>query len=243
VRDVALLLDVMAEPDVRDWTALEPPEVAFRTLKREGLSGLRVAYSPDLGYATVDPEVAELVERAAERLEALGAHVEQVDPGFADPRPAFQTLWFAGAARAVADLGVADDVLDAGLARVAGRGAQVSALEYLGAMQVRDALGVRMGAFHDTWDLLVTPTLPIVAFEAGRDVPAGSADPDWPSWTPFTFPFNLTQQPAGTVPCGFTSEGLPAGLQIVGPRYGDALVLRAMSAYEGAYPEATVAPL
>ena len=73
------------------------------------------------------------------------------------------------------------------------------------------------------------------------DVPAGSAEEDWTSWTPFTFPFNLTQQPAGTVPCGFTADGLPVGLQVVGPRYGDALVLGAMAAYEAAHPERTVA--
>ena len=107
-------------------------------------------------------------------------------------------------------------------------------------MQARDALGLRMSEFHASWDLLVTPTLPLPAFEAGADVPAGSSDPDWTSWTPFTFPFNLTQQPAGTVPCGFTSAGLPVGLQVVGPRYRDALVLRAMAAYEAAHPEPTV---
>jgi aspartyl-tRNA(Asn)/glutamyl-tRNA(Gln) amidotransferase subunit A len=188
--------------------------------------------------------VAELVARAAQRLEGLGAHVERVDPGFADPRGAFETLWFTGAARLVADLGdpPPEDVLDPGLARIARQGAATTGLEYLRAMQVRDALGLRMSQFHQDWDLLVTPTLPIEAFEAGRDVPAGWEDPDWPSWSPFTFPFNLTQQPAGTVPCGFTAAGLPVGLQVVGPRYGDALVLRAMSAYESSYAEATIAP-
>ena len=242
VRDVALLLDVLTEPDRRDWTALEPPAAPFREPAGE-VAGLRIAFSPALGHATVDPEVAALVARAAERLEALGAHVEQIDPGFPDPRPTFETLWFAGAARVVADLGDPPPtaVLDPGLVRVAARGGAITALEYLRAMQARDALGLRMSEFHATWDLLATPTLPIPAFEAGVDVPTGSEDPDWPAWTPFTFPFNLTQQPAGTVPCGFTSGGLPVGLQLVGPRYGDALVLRAMAAYEAAHPEPTVA--
>ena len=98
-----------------------------------------------------------------------------------------------------------------------------------------------MSRFHETWDLLLTPTLPIPAFEAGREVPDGCADPRWPSWTPFTYPFNLTQQPAATVPCGFTAAGLPLGLQIVGPRHADALVLRAARAYEPAHPQPTVA--
>jgi aspartyl-tRNA(Asn)/glutamyl-tRNA(Gln) amidotransferase subunit A len=243
VRDLALLLDVLTEPDRRDWAALEPPTAPYRHLGAPDLGGLRLAFSPALGYATVDPEVADLVARAAARLETLGAHVEQLDPGFPDPRPTFETLWFAGAARVVADLGdpPPTELLDPGLVRTAAMGAAITALEYLRALQARDALGLRMSEFHATWDLLVTPTLPIPAFEAGVDVPPGSHEVDWPSWTPFTFPFNLTQQPAGTVPCGFTAQGLPVGLQIVGPRYGDALVLRAMAAYEAGYPEPTVA--
>jgi aspartyl-tRNA(Asn)/glutamyl-tRNA(Gln) amidotransferase subunit A len=241
VRDVALLLDVLSEPDRRDWTALEPPTVPFRDPAGE-VTGLRIAFSPALGYASVDPEVAALVARAAERLESLGAHVEEVDPGFPDPRATFETLWFAGAAKVVADLGDPPPAdLDPGLVRVAARGSAITALDYLRALQARDALGLRMSEFHASWDLLVTPTLPIPAFEAGADVPAGAEDPDWTGWTPFTFPFNLTQQPAGTVPCGFTSAGLPVGLQVVGPRYGDALVLRAMAAYEAAHPARVVA--
>ena len=242
VRDVALLLDVLTEPDVRDWTALEPEATPYREALGGGVEGLRVAFSPTLGYAAVEPEVAAIVARAAGRLEDLGAYVEEVDPGFPDPRGTFETLWFAGAGRVVADLGdpPPTDVLDPGLVRTAAMGSRITAMEYLGAMQARDALGLRMSEFHASWDLLVTPTLPLPAFEAGADVPAGSSDPDWTSWTPFTFPFNLTQQPAGTVPCGFTSAGLPVGLQIVGPRYRDALVLRAMAAYEAAHPEPTV---
>ncbi|MEA2178741.1 MAG: aspartyl-tRNA(Asn)/glutamyl-tRNA(Gln) amidotransferase subunit [Solirubrobacteraceae bacterium] len=237
VRDVALMLDVMAEPDLRDWTAL-PPVGPLRG-GEASVAGLRIAFSADLGYARVDPEVAALVARAAQRLEELGAHVERVDPGFADPRATFETLWFAGAARVVADIDA--DAVDPGLARTARKGAAIGGLDYIRALQARDALGLRMSEFHATWDLLVTPTLPIPAFEAGTDVPAGSDEEDWTSWTPFTFPFNVTQQPAGTVPCGFTADGLPVGLQVVGPRYGDALVLRAMAAYEAAHPEPTLA--
>ena len=93
-----------------------------------------------------------------------------------------------------------------------------------------------MGRFHRKYDLLLTPTLPITAFAKGRDVPDGWPSPDWTSWTPYTYPFNLTQQPAASVPCGLTGAGLPVGLQIVGPRHADALVLRAARAYERARP-------
>ena len=91
-----------------------------------------------------------------------------------------------------------------------------------------------MGRFHQTYDVLVTPTLPLPAFPAGQDVPDGWRSPDWTSWTPYTYPFNLTQQPALSVPCGFTAAGLPVGLQIVGARHADALVLRVGQAYQSA---------
>lgn len=239
VADVALLLDVLAEPDPRDWVALPPVGASFRAGLDDGVAGLRIAFSPDLGHADVDPEVAALVAAAAEAFAGLGAHVERADPGFEDPRETFDVLWSAGAAKAVHDLGADDDVLDPGLAAIAATGRSHSVLAYLQAMKERDALGLRMSLFHREWDLLLTPTLPIEAFEAGRETPADRAGRGWPSWTPFTYPFNLTQQPAATVPCGFTSAGLPAGLQIVGPRYGDALVLRAARAYEAAFPQPT----
>ena len=104
------------------------------------------------------------------------------------------------------------------------------------------ALGKRMSEFHETYDVLLTPTMPIAAFEAGRDAPAGSASSAWTSWTPYTYPFNLTQQPALSVPCGFTSAGLPVGLHVVGPRHADARVLRVGRAYERATDWSSAVP-
>jgi aspartyl-tRNA(Asn)/glutamyl-tRNA(Gln) amidotransferase subunit A len=98
-----------------------------------------------------------------------------------------------------------------------------------------------MGRFHADWDLLITPTVPIAAFDAGLEVPAGWPDPHWAGWTPFTYPFNITQQPALTVPCGFTADGRPIGLRIVGPRHAEALVLRVARAYEASHPQPTLA--
>jgi aspartyl-tRNA(Asn)/glutamyl-tRNA(Gln) amidotransferase subunit A len=233
VTDAALLLDVMCEPDPRDWTALPPPTGSYLDGLDDGVAGTRVAFSPDLGYVRVDPEVAAAVERAAATLAELGAHVERVDPGFADPRECQETLWSATCAKIVADLGdPPEDILDPGFAKVAAAGRAISLPEYLAASKQRDALGTHMSRFHAEWDLLVTPTLPIPAFAAGRNVPEDWPDEHWQSWTPFTYPFNLTQSPAATVPCGRTAAGLPIGLQIAGPRYADALVLRAARAYE-----------
>jgi aspartyl-tRNA(Asn)/glutamyl-tRNA(Gln) amidotransferase subunit A len=231
VSDAALLLDVMCEPDPRDWTAL-PPVGSFRDGLDDGIAGVRVAFSPDLGYVSVDPEVASAVSRAVDVLASAGALVEQVDPGFPDPRRCQETLWWPVCAKLAA--GVDEDLLDPGFAAAAALGRAVTLPDYLAAEQERAALGTHMSLFHRKWDLLVTPTLPIPAFTAGRNVPEGWPDEHWQSWTPFTYPFNLTQQPAATVPCGLTSAGLPIGLQIVGARYADALVLRAARAYEAA---------
>lgn len=235
VADTALLLDVLAEPDPREWAALPAPQGRYVDAIDEPIRGLRVAFSPDLGYAQVDPDVAAAAAAAVATLSELGAHVEHVDPPVGDPRAAFDVLWSAGARAAVAALTTElRQQLDPGLAALVERGASVSAADLLAAEADRARLGATMGTFHSDWDVLVTPTMPIAAFEVGREVPSGAPDPHWPGWTPFTYPFNITQQPAVSVPCGFTVDGLPIGLQIVACRHGEALVLRVARAYEGA---------
>lgn len=238
VEDTALLLDVICAPDSRDPWALAPPGESFAAALAgfaARLAELRIAVSPTLGYVSVHPEVAGAFDAAVAVLGELGARVEPADPGFADPVEAFHTLWFAGAAKSVERLDEAKRArLDPGLAEIVALGSEVSAARYLDAMAVRNELGIRMGAFHERYPLLVTPTLPIPAFPAGLEVPPGWPGRRWTSWTPFTYPFNLTQQPAVSVPCGFTSEGLPIGLQIVGPRHADAAVLAAAHAFQRA---------
>lgn len=230
--DAALLLDVIGAPDSRDWSALPPAPGSFAAALSGGVRGLRVAYSPSLGgQVAVRPAVAAAVRRAVERLAGLGAYVEETDPDFTDPVDAFHTLWFTGAARVTQHLGPHQrELLDPGLREICGAGARMSALDYLAAVDVRMELGRRMGRFHDSYDLLLTPTLPITAFEAGAEVPKGSGHRRWTGWTPFTYPFNLTQQPAATVPVGTDGDGLPIGLQIVAARHRDELVLRAAHA-------------
>ncbi|WP_369169611.1 amidase [Streptomyces sp. R28] len=230
--DAALLLDVIGTPDSRDWSALPPAPGSFVAGLTGGVHGLRVAYSPSLGnQVAVRPAVAAAVRRAVERLAGLGAYVEETDPDFTDPVDAFHTLWFTGAARVTQHLGPHQrELLDPGLREICGVGARRTALDYLAAVDVRMELGRRMGRFHDTYDLLVTPTLPLTAFEAGTEVPKGSGHHRWTGWTPFTYPFNLTQQPAATVPVGVDGDGLPIGLQLVAARHRDDLVLRAAHA-------------
>ncbi|MFI8227358.1 amidase [Streptomyces sp. NPDC085900] len=230
--DAALLLDVIGVPDSRDWSALGPAPGSFSAGLAGGVRGLRVAYSPTLGgQVAVRPAVAAAVRRGVERLAELGAYVTEADPDFADPVDAFHTLWFSGAARVTSQLGpLQRESLDPGLREICATGARFSALDYLAAVDVRMELGRRMGRFHDSYDLLVTPTLPITAFEAGAEVPKGSGHRRWTGWTPFTYPFNMTQQPAATLPVGTDADGLPVGLQLVAARHRDDLVLRAAHA-------------
>lgn len=237
VEDAALMQAVLTEPDVRD-TAYVPstPDEYTRDL-RAGVRGLRVAYSPTLGYVRVDAEVRTAVDAAVHTLVDLGTVVDEVDPGFDDPLPAYEVLWNAGAARAASAYADERHVeMDPGLVRIIEDGRRYSAVDYIGADLARTELAVLMQRFHQRYDLLVTPTLPIPAFPAGQDVPDGWHDDRWPTWTPFSYPFNVTQQPALSVPCGFTAAGLPIGLQIVGAKHRDALVLRAGYAYQAANP-------
>ncbi|MFJ8074756.1 amidase [Streptomyces sp. NPDC096176] len=226
--DAALMLDAMSGEDWRDWSHLGPATEVAAGLG-EGIKGLRIAYSPSLGgQVAVRPSVAAAVRRAVGALAEAGAYIEESDPDVPDPVAAFHTLWFSGAARLVQHLSADQrELLDPGLREVVAAGERYSALDYLAAVDARMALGRRMGRFHTSYDLLVTPTLPITAFEAGAEVPAGSRHHRWTGWTPFTYPFNLTQQPAASVPCGVDEDGLPIGVQLVGPRHADGIVLRA----------------
>jgi len=233
VEDAALMMDVLTLPDGRDWSALPPPPESYLGKLDSGVAGLRIAFSPTLGHVDVDSQVRALVRRAVDALADLGAVVEEVDPGFDDPVEAFHVLWFSGAAKSVEQFPAESwSKLDPGLRDICELGRRMTALDYLEATAVRVRLGVLMGRFHDTHDVLVTPTLPIPAFPAGREAPNGSASPRWTGWTPFSYPFNLTQQPAASIPCGFTADGLPVGLQVVGPRHADARVLRVCKAYQ-----------
>ncbi|MER6898986.1 amidase family protein, partial [Amycolatopsis sp. NPDC000740] len=216
---------------------LAPPISAYREAVRRDVRGLIAAYSPALGFVDVDPEIAAIVQSAVQSLADAGLQVEQADPGFADPKDAFDVLWSAGAAKSLDAFPPGSEPrVDPGLRRVWERGHTYSAGDYLDATAERAALGILMGEFHTRYDVLLTPTVPIPPFEAGHDVPPGSGMSEWPEWTPFTYPFNMTQQPAISVPAGRTESGLPVGLQIVGPRHSDDLVLAVAKLLEEVRP-------
>jgi aspartyl-tRNA(Asn)/glutamyl-tRNA(Gln) amidotransferase subunit A len=233
VEDAAMMMNAISLPDNRDWLSLPHEERDFVKNLKGGVKGLKIAFSPRLGIQAVEPEIARLIEKAARSMSSLGAKVEETDPGFDDPGPMFRVLWWSGVRGLSASLPKDKRrLLDPGLADVLEQSMSISLEEHLDAVKQRGALGTRMRQFMERFDLLITPSLPIPAFEAGKLQPDAKLTSKWVDWTPFSYPFNLTQQPAASVPCGFTKAGLPAGLQIVGKMFDDWTVLRAAYAYE-----------
>jgi aspartyl-tRNA(Asn)/glutamyl-tRNA(Gln) amidotransferase subunit A len=237
VGDLALMLNVIALPDDRDPYALPAERRDWTQGLEDGVKGLRIAFSPTLGYARVDGEIAAAAAAAAERFAELGAEVEIVEKLFDDPARAWLTLWQAGAAKALGAYGAEERrLLDPGLDRAAQQGARLSATDYLGADVARNALSHTMAMFHRRFDLLLTPSVAVPAIEVGALVADAATQTEWIDWAPFSYPFNLTRQPAASVPCGLTTSGLPIGVQIVGRPHDEALVLRAARAFERTVP-------
>jgi aspartyl-tRNA(Asn)/glutamyl-tRNA(Gln) amidotransferase subunit A len=239
VTDAALMLNVIGRPDERDMAAWNSPPPDFRVGLDDGVRGLRVAWSPRLGYVKkLDAEVEAATKKAAQAFADLGAIVEEADPGFAEPFDTIMTLWGGVSATVAGAIPEKDRAgMDPGFLKIADDGKRVSLTDYLRAYSARQDLAIAMERFHAKYDLLLTPQMPIPALEAGRVTPAdGSYGDNWINWSPYTYPFNLTQQPAASVPCGLSSDGLPIGLQIVGPARRDHLVLRAARAFESAHP-------
>ena len=237
VPDAALMMNVIARPDDRDAYALPPADMDYTADLEKGVKGMRIAFSPRLGYAKVDPEVASAVAAAANAFVELGAQVEEADPGFESPRDAFYVLWASGGAKIVAGFNPRQHAaMDPGLVAMAKVGENFSARDYLDAEAIRAALILRMNLFHRKYDLLLTPAVAVPALPVAQDLNDPSTEKHWIDWTPFSYPFNMTRQPAISVPCGITRAGLPIGLQIVGRLHDDTRVLRAARAFETARP-------
>ncbi|MWD26788.1 amidase [Aquicoccus sp. SCR17] len=237
VEDAAMMLNVIGRYDYVDPYAVRGQPEDWGADLDQGLRGLRIAYSPDLGYAEVDEGVATRVREAAGKLEGLGAEIVEIHPGFESPIDTFQKIWFT----ASLDLYLACTAeqrkkLDPGLVDNARRAEEWSAVEFFRALSARADLTRRLERFNRDYHLLMTPSVAVPPFEINHDTPPGSRMTDWTEWSPFSYPFNLSQQPAASVPCGFTDEGLPVGFQLAGGKHDDVRVLRAAHAYLQAHP-------
>lgn len=237
VEDAALMLTVIAQGDASDPFALPDEHVDYRVGLNEGVAGLRIGFWDGGRLIGVNRQVASAVAKAADVFEGLGARVEAVDPGFDDQLDTFLAFWQPVTAyyleNASEEAVAASDPM---LVRSARKGAQMPVTRHYQALAARAALAQQMATFHEKYDLLLTPTVPVPAFEAGAGIYGPPGDAYKRTWTPFTFPFNLTGQPAASIPCGLTRQGLPMGFQLVGPWRSEGLVLRAGRAYESDKP-------
>ena len=245
VRDSALLLQVLAGPDGRDpgCMRVQPPD--FVAALDQDVRGLRVAWSPDLGYAAVDPQVAAATSRGARVFEELGCTVEEVDVGLEDP---FPTFWDIFSITGYTAYGHLLDAHSAELTEYARktieRGRVMTVADYSRAQLDVLHLQARMEAFFERYDLLLTPTTAVTSFPVGKYpgvIGGREVEPFW-GYTPFTCVFNMTMQTAASVPCGFSSDGMPIGLHIIGRRGWETTVLRASAAFEQARPWAEMRP-
>ena len=245
VADSALMMEVMSGPHPLDYTTLEAGPAAYLARLHEGVKGKRIAYSPDLGLARVDPDVAALVKAAALRFAELGAIVEEVPTPWAAPGPELiRFFWSAHLTRLKPRLDTWASKMDPGLVACIEASNNVSVSEYQAARETKMSYIANIHRWFENWDFLLTPAVSVAAFPAEKLMPDHwpHHDWDWVSWAEFSYPFNMAWNPAASVPCGFTAEGLPVGLQIVGRRFDDLGVLQASAAFETMQPWAGARP-
>ena len=234
VGDCVSMLEVMSRSEPRDWHHF-PSAFSWLSDLPSSVAGMRIAASRNLGCLEVDDEIAKCFEQSVALLRDIGAKVDEVDPLMGNCLELFEVHWCAGAANLVATLDPARlDDLDPGLLEIARLGEAISAAKLRQSAIERGRLGEAMQGFFQDYDLLATPSTTLPAFEAGKEVPEASGLQRWYQWAGFSYPFNLTQQPAISLPAGRTSKGLPIGLQLVAGKYREVGLLGAATAIEKA---------
>jgi len=238
VRDAALLLEVMSGEDHRDPFAVAGPVPDFLQACERPVKRMKIAWSPTLGYATPDPEVLALTTQAVRTFEALGCDVIEMPRIFdEDPIALWLSEFYAGVGtRLNGSLREQRELLDPAVAAVLDDALSQTSEAYYTKVFQRYALREKIRLLFDDIDLLITPTLPVAAFDVGHDVPPTLAHRNLVSWVYYTYPFNLTGQPAASVPAGFTAAGLPVGLQLISRINSETDIFRAAAAYEEARP-------
>lgn len=238
IRDAALLFSAVAGPDRRDPFAVQGPVPDVLGACEASVAGLRVAYSPTLGYARPEPEVVRVVEQAVARLEALGCEVDLVETVFErDPADLWIAEFYAGVGTRLRTIVETQrDLLDPAVADVLDAALGQEMRDYYAKVFERYALREAMRLFFERYDVLVSPVLPLASLPVGVDIPEALGDRNLVSWVFYTYPFNLTGQPAAAICAGLADDGMPVGLQIVGRTFGEADVVRLAAAYERTQP-------
>ncbi len=235
VRDAALMFGAMARFDLRDPFCLPDDPRDWTLGIEDGVAGMRVAVMRRMGFTPNLDEAGEAALRqAAKLLEAQGAIIEDASPELPDTRAIFGRVWGVALAKLAAGMGPEQQaMLDAGILDIAGREGGMSAVDFLAADALRIEAAHAMARFHQRYDLVICPTTPSAAPAADQPT-IKPAEALWNDWAPWTFAFNLTRQPAITVPVGLDAEGMPRGVQVVAALYRDDLALRGARALERA---------
>ncbi|MBP0496148.1 amidase family protein [Pararoseomonas indoligenes] len=239
VTDAALMLGAMAGPHPWDYTSLEAPAEDYAARLSASMRGRRIAYSPDLGHARVDPDVAAIVARAVGVFEAMGAQVETVAPSWGGLGPELSRFfWPATFSARLKYLPEWEDRMDPGFVAMIRTTTDYTVAQFMAMRERRFAYCQAIHEFMEGYDFLLTPAVSVAAFPADRLQPEHWPQHpwDWLSWAEFSYPFNWSGNPAASIPCGFTEAGFPVGLQIVGRRFDDLGVLQASAAFEAAQP-------
>jgi aspartyl-tRNA(Asn)/glutamyl-tRNA(Gln) amidotransferase subunit A len=245
IADVARALDVAVGPDPTDLQALPRPEASWLAALDDPHVPVRVVYSPTLGYATVDAEVAAACDRAVSVLESLGAEITVQDSVFDDdPVDDFLTFTAAATLRTLRPyLGHPRwEEVHPVLRHFVNLAQETTAEQILQIFDHYHLMNLRLVELFRRSRILVTPTTSAVAPFAGELESTVNGERT-ANWVQFTYPFNMTKSPAATVRAGTSSEGLPIGVQLIGPQHGDLVVLRTAAALEAALDLDTLAPL
>ncbi|OYX70345.1 MAG: amidase [Rhizobiales bacterium 32-66-11] len=238
MEDAALLFSAIAGPDRRDPFGVAGPVPDVMGATKASVAGMRVAYSPTLGYARPDPEVVAITDRAAKTFEALGCDVDLVENVFdSDPADLWTAEFYAGVGiRLRSFLENQRDLLDPAVAEVLAPALAQEMRSYYTSVFERYALREKLRTFFERYDILISPVLPVTSLDAGKNIPDSLPDRNLVSWVFYTYPFNLTGQPAGAVCAGIAGDGMPVGLQIVARAYCEEDVVRAACAYARTQP-------
>lgn len=245
VRDIALLLQVLAGHDARDPGSLLQPPPDFQRAVAAAPGRMRIAWSPTFGYATPDPEVVALVEATVQALARAGCHVELVVAPFGpDPADVWSQIFYGQVAARYGDvIDERPELIDPAVLPLLREAATRPALVHARALAARRQLYDRMRQLFERFDVLVSPTLPVASVPVGIDVPAGQEGRNLVTWASYTYPFNLTGSPAASVPAGRTASGHPVGMQVAGRPGSETDLLSLCAAVEASRPWPTIAPI
>jgi Asp-tRNA(Asn)/Glu-tRNA(Gln) amidotransferase A subunit family amidase len=236
VRDAALLLTAISGYDARDPASVAAPVPDYLGACERSPRGLRIAWSPTLGYARPTPEVADIAAAAARKFEDYGCDVELVETVFDDPIELWMAEFYAGVGtRLKKTLIEQRELIDPAVTTVLDKALDQTIDAYYERVFARYEFREKLRQFFERFDLLMTPTTPVVAFDLGRDVPAELDGANIVSWVAYTYPINLCGLPAASIPCGFTRAGLPVGLHVVAGALHETDILSAAAAFEAAH--------